>query len=252
MDVPGSGPADPRRDRDNDAGGETVEFGGLPFRDVPLLRGLRARLGPAIARGFAVRAVAISLALGLLIGFAAGHFTAHSASKRPPSVAGPVASGSWYPAFITTAISFTGNRCAVRLGQRLELGIQLANDSSDPITLRRVSTIFPLGGLRAVSGGEGACGSLVSFLPSSPIPPNGTDWVFVTVSPRVSCPAALPVWFEVKFSVAGRKGSIVLDGFPDLGSAAALYGHCARAAAPSVSSPTAVIVNPALGSSSGG
>lgn len=228
MEVPGSGQEGPRHDRERDVAGETVEFGGLPFRspfgDVRALRVLRARLGPHMTRGVASRTVAISLALGLLIGFAVGHFTASSsAGKKPASANGPVASVE--PEFATTTISFTGNRCAVRLGNKLLLGIQLINESDSPVTLGRISTMFPLGGLRAISAGEGACGSLPTVLRPSPLPPRSTDWIFATVAVRVSCPQPLPVWFKINYSVAGKTSTVVITGFPDLGSVP--YGQCA-------------------------
>ena len=264
MEAGGNGRESPRNGHDRDAAGETVEFGGLPFRlpfgGLKPLRALEARLGPRGPHRTAVRTVAISLALGLLIGFAAGHFTAHSAGKKPAGTTIPVVIP---PEFATTVISATGRRCAIQVGKNLQLGIQVVNGSRRLVTLGRISTAFPLGGLRSISGGIGPCGVLSNLDGPARLPAGSTEWVVATVGVRVRCPQPQPVWFNVGYSIAGTRATTVLEAFPDLGPVH--YRHCPTDAVASVvptrgndplefpaDSPTVEIVDQASGRSYGG
>jgi hypothetical protein len=73
-----------------------------------------------------VRRPTVSIALaalvaGLLLGFLGGHFQAKTTGRPgPAATALPVG---------YTAISATGNRCAVQLGHTLQLGIEIMNQS---------------------------------------------------------------------------------------------------------------------------
>ncbi len=243
------------------AGGETIQFGGLPIRwpfgAAHLPRALAWLRGAGVAdagssdrgrreRRLAVTAALISLAVGLIAGFAAGHFTAPPGSSRtaPPASRPAVA-----PRFLTTVISPTGERCAVEVGNDLELGIQIMNEARSPVTLGRIRAQFPLGGLRAISGAVGPCGALPGLLEPTPLSPGGTEWIVAKVAVQVPCPQPLPVWFEVDYAMAGKTTTVVLAGFPDLGPVS--YRHCPTTEAPSVFSPRGD-VDPDSGHSYGG
>src|SRR5215469_5569778 len=219
MEVSGGKQPGPHGDSE-DGPSETVEFGGLPFRS-PLGERL-LRLLPRIPRlpgprGVVFRAAAISLGIGLLIGLGIGYFAIGPAGKKAPR-----------PPFIATAIETTGARCAVLSGKNLQLGIQLINDSDSQVTLGRITTLFPMGGLRGISGGVGTCGVLLpSLVHASPLPPRSTEWIVATVAMHMACPQPYPVWFKVSYSVGDKKSSVVIAAFPDLGQVH--FGQCTTA-----------------------
>jgi hypothetical protein len=115
-------------------------------------------------------------------------------------------------------IAGTGQRCSAQLGARLQLGVEIVNESANPVTLHRVEEILPLAGLRATSGAWGTCGQLSPPAGGDhPLAGAATTWLTITFDVLVPCPAPLPVLFAVRFTQAGVDGVVEVPGFPDLG-----------------------------------
>lgn len=225
------------RDHDN---GDLLQFGGLPVRwPFQPIRWPRAE--------FPIKIVLVGLAIGLLIGFFGGRLTAPEAAKTP-RFEGVVSTPVIAHQIIPTAIAMTGARCAVQVGPDLQLGVEVMNKASSPVTLGSIFAAFPLGGLRAIAVGIGACGALppTGNAGSGSLPPGGTQWIYTTVAVRKGCPEPLPVFFKVGYQSAGHFGSAVLSAFPDLGPVS--YKGCSHLDSNS-SSTSFVFVDPATGRS---
>jgi hypothetical protein len=125
-----------------------------------------------------------------------------------------------------TAITDTGNRCAVQLGHALQLGVEVVNQSDRTVALRQIEPVLPLGGLKAVASRWGTCGALPELSPgqATALGPGATRWLTVTFDVIVSCPQPLPVQFKISYAQAGRLVTAELPGFPDLGQVQ--YNNC--------------------------
>jgi hypothetical protein len=181
------------------------------------------------SRGAAVLA-AVALAAGLAAGYAAGNSRAGSgaATPRPTVTVTASPSGSLAAApvgsFIysgSSAIFQDQGSCAVQTGHELELGIQLTNESAQPVTLTTARVVLPLGGLKEVALRWGTCGALAGG-PSQGagqvlLLPGESTWLSVTLKVQVGCPGPLPVQFSVGYQVQGHSDTASLPGFPDLG-----------------------------------
>jgi len=186
--------------------GDLIELGGLPAAWP--WRGLRATT---------IGVAAVALVAGLLLGFAAGHLTA--SPKRGP--ARPVSSTSAAaPPSEVSAIFYTGNRCAVQHGRTLQLGIEIDNRSGHTITVDRIKSALPLGGLRQIGSELATCGSLQvpGGVPLTTIADGASAWLTMTFAVQVRCPAPAPVLFVISYAIAGKVSSMYFDGFPDLGT----------------------------------
>ena len=176
------------------------------------------------ARGPAISIALAALAAGLLLGFAGGRLQA-GANGRPgraaPSATAVFAVGD-------TAITMTGNRCAVQLGHALQLGVEVVNQSDRAVALRQIEPVLPLGGLKAVASRWGTCGALPELGPgphqATALGPGATGWLTVTFDVMVGCPQPLPVQFKISYVQAGRLVAAELPGFPDLGQVR--YNNC--------------------------
>jgi hypothetical protein len=184
------------------------------------------------------RGAVILLAVGLIAGLAAGYATGYHQAPRNAS-ATPTASAS--PALPVpppapqivlkgTAIQGTGTvlsgglaltqdtgTCSVQSGRELQLGVQVTNRSTEPIGLRRIRTLFPLGGLKVVAQQWAPCGAIGAVQIPVILGPGDSTWFSVTVQVLVTCPAPLPVQFAVSYTYAGEAATVTLPGFPDLG-----------------------------------
>jgi hypothetical protein len=128
----------------------------------------------------------------------------------------------------------TGNLCSQQQGTLLQLGIQVANDSTIPLTLFRVRTVLPMGGLQVVGLGWGPCGELPpgALADGDPrgygldqfLPAQATGWFTVTVRVLGICPSALPVQFQVSYGQHGKISTVPMAGFNDLANVA--YSGC--------------------------
>jgi hypothetical protein len=110
--------------------------------------------------------------------------------------------------------------CSAQSGHQLELGVQLTNQSPATVTLTTARAVLPASGLRQVAQHWTTCGALPStFTPNDVILlPGASTWLTVTLAVSVTCPAAYPVEFSVGYVTAGRRHTIALPGFADLGS----------------------------------
>ncbi len=169
------------------------------------------------------RLAVILVVAGLVIGLAAGYATGYqharsraAATSRAsgPATTRPAGTGPFSPPLVQD----TG-LCSVQSGHRLQLGVQVFNESAAPLRLRRVAAIMPFTGLRATGLSWGSCGELPGSLlyPAQPLPPGGTGWFTMSFRVLVRCPAADPVQFRLYFEQRSHAGRVVLPGFSDLG-----------------------------------
>ena len=174
-------------------------------------------------RGPAVGIVLAALAAGLLLGFAGGRLQA--GANRPARAA--TSAATVFPVG-GTAITMTGNRCAVQLGHALQLGVEVVNRSDRAVALRQIEPVLPLGGLRAVASRWGTCGALPELGPgphqATALGPGATGWLTVTFDVMAGCPQPLPVQFKISYAQAGKLVTAELPGFPDLGQVR--YSNC--------------------------
>lgn len=174
------------------------------------------------------RGAAVLLIVGLVVGLAAGYAAGYRQAPRnasaptagpsptPPPPAQTVIKGTAILPLEGTLTQATGT-CSVQSGRKLQLGVQVSNGSAEPITLGRIHTVFPLGGLREISQQWSPCGTIGAVEVPASLAPGDSTWFSVTVQVLVRCPAPLPVEFTVDYTWAGGRAAVNLAGFPDLG-----------------------------------
>ncbi|HEY2668843.1 MAG TPA: hypothetical protein VGJ07_00555 [Rugosimonospora sp.] len=172
--------------------------------------------------------VAWIVAAAVVVGAAAGYLAGirrDSTTGTAPS-AGPSLS-------VPQPLAGTGSRCAIQVGDRLQLGVEIVNHSAGTVTVDRVTPYLPLQGLRAVATAWGSCGQLSPLgtypIPggafgAQPIPDGAARWLTITFDVLVPCPQALPVAFALQYEEAGHADNAQVWGFPDLGDVA--YTGC--------------------------
>jgi hypothetical protein len=187
---------------------------------------------PRFAAILAVAALAVGVGAGLGVGYTAGqhHAAPRTAAATPSGVSPSAAALAGGP-----TLAQTGNLCSQQQGTTvLQLGIQVANDSTAPLTLLRVRTVLPMGGLKVVGLGWGPCGEL----PLGPVAEGdpqisgvdqylaaqATGWFTVTVKVLGICPSALPVQFQVSYGQHGKISTVPMAGFNDLANVG--YSGC--------------------------
>jgi hypothetical protein len=209
--------ADESRDED------IVEQGGRPLR---LPGWLPSRLpGGRPSRGaglLAVAALAVGLAAGYTLGDRHGRgapAAGTSAAAAGSSAASPAASAPFALTASPALTQDTGACAQQAAGQRLDLGVQVTNQSAAPVTLEAVRAVLPLGGLAQTGWHWGTCGAI----PQTPgqslviLMPGESTWLTVTFRVSLHCPAAAPVQFRVAYRAQGRPATVSLPGFSDLG-----------------------------------
>ncbi len=156
--------------------------------------------------------VVLLAAAALAAGFAAGY-----------AVAGrPAAGGARRPSQAVTesggpAVSPATAECSAQTGRQLQLGMQVSNGSRAPVTLRRVTAVLPLGGLRPVAQSWQPCGALEAGAPGGNVlAPGASGWFTVTFRVLVRCPGPDPVQFRLRYAQRGQTAVQFLDAFPDL------------------------------------
>ena len=185
------------------------------------------------------RGGALLLAVGLVIGLAAGYAAGYRQGPRhagPPTASASSASPLPGPApaqtfVVGTPISIQGGdavipggqaltqdtgTCAALSGRELQLGVQVTNESAQPVTLGQIRTVLPLGGLRVISQRWAPCGATGATQVPDFLGPGDSTWFSVTVQVLVACPGPLPVQFTIGYTWAGDHATIHLAGFPDL------------------------------------
>jgi hypothetical protein len=208
---------------------DLVELGGRPLR---LLGKWPSRLpGWRPSRGAAAFAAA-ALVVGLAAGYAAGNRHARGSAALPA----PSASANPAPA---TSFSFAGSPeltqdtggCSAQTAQGLQLGVQVSNQSTQPLMLRTLRAVLPIGGLKEIGWRWAACGALPNGLDQANqiLMPGQSTWMTVTFKVQDRCPAPYPVQFSVGYLVQGRSVAVSLPGFPDLSQVP--YSGCPRPAA---------------------
>jgi hypothetical protein len=165
--------------------------------------------------------VLIALAAGLALGFLIGRN--HAAADSPPASA-----SASPPAAATTAepdpIAATGRTCAVTLPgpgghDDLQLGAEIRNRGTRPVTLETPGVQLPLGGLTIAEPPTlTACGELPGITETVLAAGEGS-WLSVRLHvPGGACPAAQPVLFVISYQAGpGDHDQANVGGFNDLG-----------------------------------
>lgn len=164
--------------------------------------GAEGRPPRRIAVGFAV----ILIVAAAMVGYLFGTWGSDTVTPSPTPPA-------------TQPIAATGKRCSAQLDDRMQLGIEIVNQSATAMTLQQVDAVLPLDGLRATVATWGSCGQLPPTATGGdyPLPAGGTTWLAITFDVLVPCPGSIPVRFTVHYRQAGRADIVGLPGFPDLG-----------------------------------
>ncbi len=192
--------------------------------DVLELGGSRRRLLPWRPAG---RWLAAPLAVvALIIGLVAGYLGGDQHGRAAAAAAGPAASATASAAVGGYTLGQSGNQCSLQLGSGLQLGVQVRNGSSAPLTVGDIRTILPMGGLTVTGQRWGPCGELATSSDEADryLPPGASTWFTVTVTVRARCPGPLPVQFMVGYDQNGKLEAVQLPGFADLGQVP--YGNC--------------------------
>jgi hypothetical protein len=173
----------------------------------------------------AVILAAAGLLVGLVLGYAAGHRHARN-SAVPLSRSGGAASPTAPSAAGPFALSQSGSQCSAQIGHELQLGVQVTNQSTTGLTLRRVKAVLPLGRLEPISQAWGPCGELpaAGYAPGNALPAGASTWFTVTFKVLVKCPNPFPVQFALDYEQLGRLATVQLPGFVDLGHVR--YANC--------------------------
>lgn len=179
-------------------------------------QGHRPARGPAFAAGLAVAA----LVLGLAVGYGIGRNQAPSRPAAVPSARSSTSvAASPPPVFALPELGQSGQQCAEQIGHRLQLGVQITNESATSVRLSSVRVILPMTGLKQTAQAWGTCGQL----PGLPDPratlvsAGGSAWFTVTFRVLDRCPGALPVQFLLSYDRGGSMKTVRLPGFVDLG-----------------------------------
>jgi hypothetical protein len=204
---------------DEPENGDLVELGG--GRTVRLPGWLASWLpGWRPSRGAGALAV-LALAAGLAAGYTAGD-RARGGTARPapssPSASPAASAAATFPFAGAPALTQDTGACSVQRGQDLVLGVQLTNQSTQPLMLTTTKAVLPLGGLSQVTWQWATCGA-VDAPPARAddiLMPGESAWMAVTFTVKDECPGPLPVEFSVGYLVRGKPATASLPGFPDL------------------------------------
>ena len=168
------------------------------------------------------RGVVVLIVAGVLAGLGAGYAAGdrHGASRGTSAPQRPVASATptAAPVALVPELVQGPGGCSVQTGRELQLGVQVTNESSAAVTLRRVEAVLPLGGLKAVSQQWAPCGALPTgpYSPANSLPVGASAWFTVTFKVLLRCPGPLPVQFSVDYDMQGQPVHASLPGFSDL------------------------------------
>jgi len=153
----------------------------------------------------------IGLIVALVLGGVIGYFVGDNHGRNS---ARPAAAPTPTPAVKPfAAVALTGRQCSVQLGKRLELGVEITNNTAQTIMLTEIQVGLPLSGLHVRAKKFGTCGSVGGNTGPQPLAPGNSTWMSATFDVDVPCPGALPVLFVAVYDT----GESVLGGFQDLG-----------------------------------
>jgi hypothetical protein len=178
--------------------------------------GDRPARGPAFAAGLA----AVTLVIGLAVGYAVGRNQAPARPAVAPSARVSTAqTESPPPAFGLPELGQAGPQCAEQIGRKLQLGVQVTNESASSVRLSSVRVIMPLKGLQQTAQAWGTCGQLPGLADprATLVSAGGSAWFTVTFRVLERCPGALPVQFLLSYDRGGSTRTVRLPGFVDLG-----------------------------------
>jgi hypothetical protein len=221
-------------------GGRTLRLPGWVSSRLPGWRPLRWR--PSRAAGVLA---AVALVIGLAAGYAAGHDARGGTALPAPSASSTPSSPESGPASALLAgmpaLNQDTGACSVQQGHDLVLGVQLTNESTQPVTLTTTTAVLPMGGLKQVTWQWATCGA-VAGLPARAddlLLPGESAWMAVTFTVKEECPGPLPVEFSVGYLVQGKPATASLPGFPDLSQVP--YSGCGTTTA--ASAPPLALIN---------
>jgi hypothetical protein len=192
-DRPGEADAGAGR-RPGDMDANIIDMGVEP---APQPRPVRWRVIGLIA------ALILAGAIGYLVGDNHGRSAARpTAAPSPTRVVKPFA-----------AVVLTGRQCSIQTGNRLQLGVEVTNNTTQSIMLTDVQIGLPLSGLHVRTKAFGTCGSIGGNTGPQPLAAGNSTWMNATFDVDVPCPGAIPVLFVAVYDT----GKTVAGGFPDLG-----------------------------------
>jgi hypothetical protein len=150
----------------------------------------------------------VLIVAGAMVGYVIGAQRGDTTTVTPSPPATPA---------VVQPLAATTKRCSVQLEDRLQLGIEIVNESTTALTLNQVRAVLPMQGLRATVTTWGGCGQLPPAATGDyPLAAGATTWLTITFDVLVACPGPRPVRFTVPYTQAGRSGFADLPGFPDL------------------------------------
>ena len=153
----------------------------------------------------------IGLIAALILGGVIGYFVGDNHGR---STAGPAAAPS--PTTVVkpfAAVALTGRQCSIQLGKRLQLGVEITNNTDHQIMLTDIQIGLPIGGLHVRAKTFGTCGSVGGNTGPQPLAAGNSTWLSATFDVDVRCPGPIPVLFVAVYD----SGESILGGFQDLG-----------------------------------
>lgn len=159
-------------------------------------------------------AAVVILMIGGVAGYAIGyHHGTASASSRPTP--GPTPAAEPF-----AAVSLTGRQCAVQLGRRLVLGVELRNDTTHTVFLKAIDIRIPFdGGLSVRTKQFGACGVVGGNTGPQPLAAGNSTWMNASFDTHLPCRGQVEVDFTVEYD-----GGTATGGFSHLPDIA--YAGC--------------------------
>lgn len=169
------------------------------------------------------RGTAGLIAVALVVGAVMGYLTGIRSNAPQARTDGPGPHASPTDSVVkdeTQLVTWTGNRCSAQLGDRLQLGVEIVNQSATTATLRRVEVILPLHGLRATASAWGSCGQMSPVDTGTPhqLPPDAITWLTITLDVLIPCPTPIPVILNLTYTQGDHTATSDLHSFPDLGN----------------------------------
>jgi len=152
----------------------------------------------------------IGLIAALLLGGVIGYFVGDNhgrSSARPAAAPSPTTVVKPF-----AAVALTGRQCSVQLGKRLQLGVEITNNTNHQIMLTDIQVGLPIGGLHVRTKAFATCGAVGGNTGPQPLAAGNSTWLNATFDVDVRCPLPIPVLFVAVYDT----GESILGGFQDL------------------------------------